>query len=71
MPSRCVCFGRASARTCPAVMCVPRHAAGLRRVLCVCAAGAVSGDKIPIVAKKKEKARRRRAERAELAAGAL
>ena len=39
-----------------ASLCAPRHAVGLQRVscVCVCAAGAVSGDKIPIVAKKKQ-----------------
>ena len=44
----------APARTSLASLCAPRHAVGLQRVyVCVCAAGAVSGDKIPIVAKKK------------------
>ena len=46
----------APARTSLASLCAPRHAVGLQRVyVCVCAAGAVSGDKIPIVAKKKLK----------------
>ena len=44
----------APARTSLASVCAPRHAVGLQRVsVCVCCAGAVSGDKIPIVAKKK------------------